>query len=846
MDKSIQEPLEGFKLQNAPLLPVLIAFIFGILFSSEVSLPASRLLSLFGLSFFFSLLFVFKVPTLVRPSATLLFFFLGALFIAPYVRPYIPANHIINYVDKEKGTLGLRVEGTVKGRVETTSDGIRIYVDTEKIITKDGGRVPVTGLIRVSVKGKDINLRPGDRVRMMTKLRRPRNFSNPEGFDYEWWMGRRSIFVTGYLRSPELIVKLSGNNNRGNYIENIRETIKRRIEASDLEHGAVLAALVVGDKSGISDTTREAFQKTGTSHILAISGLHVGIVAYFSYLFILTIFRQSERLMLSVNIKKLAAGLSIIPVFFYGAVAGFSFSTERAVIMVTVCAIIYLTGRGRAYYNTVALAALVVLIISPWALWELSFQFSFIAVTGIIYIVPKLTLLFTATKDEEGVIKRGRKRSTRLSNSIKMTVFVSIAAVIATAPLAAYHFNRVSVVGILLNIVIIPIMGFLVVPLSLIGALLTPLSSSISGALFSVSNLLIGFAVEIITIFSKFNWSSFWVSRPTVFQLLLLYMLILSVFKVRARQYYSFILPVLLLVVISGSTLYERSLAGNPELKITILSVGQGEAAFARLPNGETMLIDGGGSMGSSFDIGERVISPFLRSRGIRTIDYMVLSHAQRDHMGGLEFIASNFNIGELWWPGVGSLASLSNVLNEKGIKTTVAGAESKVRKIGDVTIHFYNPHPDSIKKLGINDNSLVIKLSYNKRSILFTGDIGGKAEAQIIKRAGHEIKADVLKAPHHGSRYSSSNSFLNKVSPTIVVVSAGHANRFGFPSSEATRRYKKIGAKVLRTDLDGALTIRTDGEEVKVESHLTASESKSILKININNHQSSSNRLNP
>lgn len=230
------------------------------------------------------------------------------------------------------------------------------------------------------------------------------------------------------------------------------------------------------------------------------------------------------------------------------------------------------------------------------------------------------------------------------------------------------------------------------------------------------------------------------------------------------------------------------------------------------------MLIDGGAAFSSGFDMGEMVISPFLRKKRIRKIDYLVMSHAQRDHKGGLPYIARSFDIGEFWWNGKGNISAITNALETKRSTTIIMDSSTRTLNIEGVQISILNPGAEEKAGLNLNEASLVMKLTYKEKSILFTGDIGIETETALTKK--HKLHAHILKAPHHGSKYSSSIAFLDKVSPGFVIISVGRNNRYGFPHKEALKRFQKKKARVFRTDLRGAVEVITDGKTIVIKGH--------------------------
>ncbi|MEE9542372.1 MAG: DNA internalization-related competence protein ComEC/Rec2, partial [Thermodesulfobacteriota bacterium] len=459
--------------------------------------------------------------------------------------------------------------------------------------------------------------------------------------------------------------------------------------------------------------------------------------------------------------------------------------------------------------------ALVVLLLHPGSLWDASFQFSFSAVFAIFYLVKRFDKLFS--KDLNGGITKERNRALDwLTYRIRSLIFITVASSIATLPLSIYHFNNLPILGVPLNLIVVPIASLIIVPLSLVSILMLPISEALATILLSIDSIIIETLARLIKAVSKPGWSNLKVSTISLVEIASFYLIIFTLFNIRKKRYLLYALPLLLigLVYPTVSSYYQK--ITNDELRVTFLNVGQGEASFLEFPGGKTMLIDGGGTFQSGFDMGERVISPFLRKRRIRKIDYLVLSHAQRDHKGGLSYVARSFKIGEFWYNGKGKIPTLANALEIKNSPTIIMDSSTKPIDINGVQVRILNP-PDkknTESTQNLNESSLVLKFIYKEKSILFTGDIGFEAEA-LLKNS-IDLDADILKAPHHGSRYSSSAVFLENVSPGVVVISSGFKNSYGFPHKEALDRFFDIDAQVFRTDLDGAIEAVIDGTEIE------------------------------
>lgn len=803
-----------------PLVPVLLAFISGIIVEAGSGFSYGTIYSSLAISFIPPIFSFLRGLRFDRYVAALPFFFLGALFILPYIRPELPQNHIKNLIEASSakdgglGPLGIAVEGVVTAPPDLANGRTRLNVEAKRVL-KDNLWVDTGGTVLLSVEGEDERFGLGDRVRFIGRLREPMNFGNPGEFDYRGYLNRKGIFVTGYVKNGRLIEKI-GAEDQGvaGYIERVRARIRSLIDRSDLKNGELIKAVVIAESRGIDPEVREAFVRTGTVHILVIAGLHVGFVALFSYGVFLFLLKRSERVMLAVNVKKLAAFLTVVPVVAYGLLAGFPVSTKRAIIMAVALTASFVLNRGKDIYNTLTLAALVILLIYPYSLWETSFQLSFAAVFSIIYLVPRLEGLLNSGEDplEKSFLRRIFIRK------VMPAFFVTVAASIGTTPVLAHHFHRVSIVGLAANLVAVPLTG-IILPAILSSLVISPFWEGLARILLFGADAGFELMVRVIKFFSGLPYSSVWVAAPTLLEIGLFYALVVCAANLRKKRIYAYLATVVVLAFVIDWGWWSWGRFQRRELKVTFISVGQGESGLIEFPGGAVMLIDGGGQYGSGYDIGEKVLAPFLWSKKIKKIDYMVLSHAQYDHMAGLKFIAKNFRINEFWWNGDGHLGTLGRTLLDGNARVRVLDDTAGSVLIGGATVEVLHPHRDL--PFDQNNMCLVLRVTYGNESFLFTGDIGEDAERELVKK---DIRAAVLKAPHHGSRNSSSPEFLRSVGPSVVVVSAGRGNVFGFPHGETLERYGLIGAKVYRTDKNGAITFTTDGKVARENAYLTDS----------------------
>ncbi|HBR17724.1 MAG TPA: DNA internalization-related competence protein ComEC/Rec2 [Deltaproteobacteria bacterium] len=680
------------------------------------------------------------------------------------------------------------------------------------------------GKILITVGSPGIKINYKDRVRFIAKLRIPRNFGNPGEFDYVGNLAREGIYITGYIENERWIAVLGGEQkwDIGTALEQVRASMRNFIDNSGAANTPIIKALILGEKGEISKNIRDSFSSTGTAHILAISGLHIGIIAFVAYWIALRALKLSERLMLATDIKKLAAVSSIIPVLLYGAIAGFSVSTQRAVIMVLIFILAVIVNKEKGFYNTLAVAAFIILILSPLAIYDISFQLSFMSVLAIIYLVPRLQLLWEdKQKTDLAKLLPPHPVWNPLKNYLLNPLAVSIAASIGTTSFVAYHFHRVSIIGVMANLIAVPLMGFIAVPLGLISGFISFFSRPFAHIILKLTDIVLTISIWIVNLFAQLPYSSVFTTTPTILETVSFYLLIICIAEYKRAKIFKYSLPIAAFILIADYSFWYYCLNYNPNLKVTFISVGQGDSALIEFPYGKRMLVDGGGFYDDDFDVGERIIAPFLWKSKIDRIDYIILSHPQADHMKGLKFIAERFHTKEFIWNGETSsdkaYRELMGVMDRNGIKQSIANAATPALDINDVDIQFLNPPPDS--HLDTNNNSLIARLAYKDVNFLFTGDIGDVGETAMLKR-GEKIEAAVLKVPHHGSRTSSSAGFLNGVRPKLAVASVGYLNPFGFPHPEIVKRYGNLKIQFLRTDREGAITVETDGRELTVTSY--------------------------
>ncbi|MBW2645378.1 MAG: DNA internalization-related competence protein ComEC/Rec2 [Deltaproteobacteria bacterium] len=804
-------PSETF---SRPLIPLLLSYMSGLtvgLYLPGVSYTGYLLAALF----FGNLYFLWKKRPL-RLLPLLLFIGLGYLAIQPWVEPSFPSNHISNHID----TKPWHIKGTIieAPRISDGRTGLVVEVET---LSRAEQRYQVCGRLRLTVRGIVSDVYQGNTVAFLGRLKAPRNFNNPNGFNYKRYLAFRGIRVTSYLNDPTFFVRIRGKEAPVvlKMLQGTRKAGSELIPAATRDKSAqgILKALLLGDRSGISSDLREHFNRTGLGHLLAISGLHIGMVAAFFFFLFRILLSRSERLLLAGTVSKWGAGLTILPVLFYGLLVGMSPSTQRAVIMALVFLIAIILEKEHHPINTLAVAAFIILLIAPTSLFDISFQLSFIAVFSILCGLRSLPWK-VAPSDS---------RSSLLLKKLGTFVAVSFFAIMGTLPLVLYYFNQVSLVGLLSNCIAVPIVGFLVLPIGMLAMLVLPASFYLAVWIMKSGGMLVSILLGAVSFFSNWSFAAIKTVTPTLFEIVLFYALAATLLNLKRKHLRTIAIP-LLLVIISADALYwmgERF--WHRDLRVTAIDVGQGNAALLELPKGTCILIDGGGFFDNSFDVGRSVVAPFLWQKKIATIDYIVLSHPQADHLNGLLYIARNFNVREVWSNGepgyTETYRTLLNILSEEDIPTVRLNRDSKPRIINGVRLNVLHPPADFLSHAGSNpnNNSLVVKAVFGETAFLFPGDIEADAERELVARAGNELKSSILLAPHHGSRTSSTPVFLDRVQPDIVIFSSRSSSRFRHPHAEVLKRYKTRNCKTFRTDQDGAIMIATDGKEVRIKKYL-------------------------
>lgn len=653
--------------------------------------------------------------------------------------------------------------GVVADVPEIQPDGVHFLLDVEQT-----DRGEYHGRLRVAwYEENRPDIRAGERWQLQVRSKRPNGFMNPGGFDYEKWLFTQRIGGSGYVRQSAQNRRLAAASAVSPNA--IRQLLQERIQAAlgDSPVTGLIQGLAVAYRNNITPQQWETLRKTGTSHLLAISGLHIGMVAGFGFLPAMLLWRLFPALYLRLPVKIAGAVVGGVFACAYAVLAGLSIPTQRSLAMVLVVMLGLLWRRRIPFSSVFALALLLVLLVDPLASLSAGFWLSFGAV-GLLAWLGKRRL------------KQGRLAF----------LWVQLALSLGMLPLTAGWFGGVSLVAPLANLLAIPYVTLLVVPLVLLGVLLTGVTPALAALVWQVAAWLLQGVMLALDWLAGFSLSSVYlplIPLPWLLLALAGFFLLWLPRGMPGRW--------LGLVLMSPLLFYFPERPGQGAFRLSVLDVGQGLASVVQTAN-HTLVFDTGPKTSDSFDTGELVVLPWLRGQGITHIDTLVVSHADNDHRGGAEVILASMPVNHILVGAPGIAAGYQPDLCEAGQKWHWDG------------VTFTVLHPDvNFLEQTENNRSCVLKIANEVHSVLLTADIERPAE-QWLMGQGAALQADTLLVPHHGGKTSSSPGFIQAVSPVFGIVSSGYLNRFHHPNPVVVQRYAARGVKLLDTVTSGELQL--------------------------------------
>lgn len=666
----------------------------------------------------------------------------------------------------------LLLQGRIADVPTVRGDFTRFVFDIDRNVP--GLTLP--GRVRLSWFGDVPALAYGERWQLTVRLKRPHGLRNPGGFDYERWLMQRGIRALGYVREASDNRRLGAQS--ADWLTEQRQRIATAIDTAGYRHSALLNALTTGLRHRMSDTQWQVLRATGTSHLFAISGLHVGLIAMLGHWLFGAIWRASTLLSVCFTRARFAACGALMSAAGYAALAGFSVPTQRALIMLAVLLLGVFCARGIRPGASLGAALLLVLIVDPWSALRSGFWLSFGAVTAIAWLL-----------------------SGRVTPATRVVAFgrVQCGLAVLLAPLSLWFFSQAPLLGAAANALAVPVVSFVTVPAALGGLLWAELFAQFDNPPLRLADASLELLWALLVPVSRWPqalWTPVAVSWLTV-ALAAIGVVLLTAPRNPVPRHLGWVLLAPL-----AFPPFDRADDGSFDLHV--LDVGQGLAVIVETHD-HVLLYDAGVRLSAGYDMGREVVLPFLRRRGRHVVDKLVVSHADLDHAGGVASVVAALRVNEL----------LTSDPAARPILHTATRCRAGTRWHWDGVL-FAIVHPPEGWPGGRNDRSCVLRISTGRRAVLLPGDIERAAEARLAALPD-PVRADVLVVPHHGSDTSSTADLLARIQPEYAVVSAGYRNRFGFPHPRVCARLRAHEVRTFSTATSGALSFRVAPDRVTV-----------------------------
>ena len=651
--------------------------------------------------------------------------------------------------------------------------------------------------------------RYGDTIRASGKIQHPPGQRNPGGFDYEALLIRQGIRGQLYAETIEKI------GHKGNPLLELSTHMREKLVAilNQSEHHEVLRAMVLGERNALDQETVQSFQRSGSAHLLAVSGLHVGLIATCCF----GMFSLLSRLLPARYQIPIAALLTMITVIGYTLIIGFRPSVIRAALTCTIFLGARAVGKKLSLTDILPFVAFLLLLHNPTQLWDVGFQLSFAAVGSMVWLLPQWDALTTRIMGEH---QEDSIRGTILKWGIA-GFGVTWIAQLGTLILTAYYFHRIPYISLIFG-PFITSLGSLVVGLCI------PVIIAGSIGLEHLATYILDPTVHLFIEITKWlaNTNMIWKVKTPSLGCILTYITGFYLLKRWAWHWihHRFQMIGTVIAVISFWLISALHGGFNNKLEVTFIDVGQGDSIFVKFPNGKTLLIDAGNRVynpvtETAWDTGERTVDPYLSHIGEFNIDLLMLSHPDADHVGGLAHIAREFNVKAI----AGIKEGYSSSFAYQAFMDAAQNIPHTLNTLNfnhlseRVTIKHLHPlnkvDTEGTRK---NNNSFVIKLIYGNIKILLTGDIEWETEKFLVQ-SGVDLSAHIMQAPHHGSKTSSTAAFIDAVSPKDAIISCGQRNKYNHPHASVVNRYEERGTRIYRTDQQGTVKIVTDGKQYKI-----------------------------
>ncbi|WP_456379951.1 DNA internalization-related competence protein ComEC/Rec2 [Thiolapillus sp.] len=699
-----------------------------------------------------------RFPRVGLPCAVLTGFFWGQISAMASQPPSVPEAMLEGVV---------LASGTIQGIPDINPRRSRFLFQASQL---QQGELRLSGNWRFRVSWYGHSSRPvaGDKWILPLRLKLAHGYRNPGGFDYAGWLYARQVVHTGYVKGEGIPAGRQWWS-----LDRLRQKLAEDISLSGISHrsGAVLSALVVGDRSALSREDKAVFAATGTSHMIAISGLHIGLVAALVYFLVQWGWRRFPRLCCRWPATVAAAPFAMSAALVYAAMAGFSIPTQRALIMLLIVMLGILFRRSTQPPRVLGLALVAVVLWDPLSVISAGFWLSFGAVAAILFLAHRGTGRF-------------------------FWLWLQLGIFLALAPLLVWQQLPVSLFSPLVNLLAIPVFATLIVPLSMTAVVLQQAYPGLGQLLMPVVGWLLDLFLTTLDVVALWSPALRWEAAPAGLLVFLGVMALPALWLTMKRTWHPLWQLSLFSILFLSLVLHaKQTYAPLPNhFRFTLMDVGQGLSVVVRTAR-HVLVFDTGPRFPSGFNTGSAVLLPYFENQGIRSIDKLILSHSDVDHIGGASDLLQNLQIEDV----------LSGEPADPGLTADVRRCVA-----GEIWwwdgVRFEILYPPAGVALEGNNASCVLKVSAGRDGALVTGDIERMGEDWLLKFAPGKLKSQVVVAAHHGSASSSSESFVDAARPRYVLFATGRANRWGFPREEVVERWHATGASALNTATEGAI----------------------------------------
>ena len=693
------------------------------------------------------------------------------------------------------------------------------YINEYKIETEKINNIKLKKKFILLTKNKEIEY--GNKIKLEGTYIKPSKSRNYKGFDYSNYLKTENIYGTIEQNGKIELIKEKNINYFFIILYKVKNKIIKNINNKFPEETrGLFLGILLGDKSSIEENVRQNFADSSLSHILAVSGTHISyVVICISVLF--------KKLKLNKNIRKVLTSLVL---FMYLYLVDFSVSATRAVIMSTIVIMQMLFYRKQDTITTIAFSSIIILINNPYSILNIGFLLSYGGTIGIILFVNRISI-----ESKEDFFQR-------FKSYLKDICIVTISAQTIIMPIIIYYFNTISFTFIISNIIASLIIG----PIIMIGLVIIAISFfkiPIISLIIRFYNILIVILVRTADIISKIPMSKIYLKTPTTLEIIFYYSVVFLIalliyIKKSNRKFIKKTIQIdiynlknffinnrnkVLIFISIVSLISITSIKIPKELKINFIDVGQGDSCLITTPQNKKVIVDSGGS--ESYDVGKNVLLPYLLDKRITKIDYIMISHFDTDHCKGFEYVLENIKVKNVIISKQSETSEnfkqIMKIIRKKRINLIIVQKGTKIKIDNFTTVDILSPQSENIAD-NMNDNSIVAKFEAYNFSILFTGDASEKIEKELIKEKIN-LKSDILKVSHHGSKTGTSEEFLKSVKPKIALIGVGENNKFGHPTKDVIKRLTENKIKIYRTDTDGEIRIKIKkSKNIKIKKHIT------------------------